>query len=145
MQQEATMAKGTKKAVRSPDAGARSKDAKRQLRGLERQLADVRDVEARLARQLDKARAQRAELEGLVAGLRPAGHSADQEPTGTDPGPRAYCMRERRTVSMVDPEAVVMRNGRAALAGTCPSCGARVVTTARATRTASDRRPSPEA
>ncbi len=139
------MAKGTTKAVRSPGAGARSKEAKRQLRRLERQLADVRAVEARRARQLDKARARRLALEGLVAELLAAGHAADQEPTGPEPGPRAYCMRERRTVLMVDPEAVVMRNGRAALAGTCPSCGARVVTTARAAPSASDHRPSPEA
>ncbi|MGZ6340637.1 MAG: DUF5679 domain-containing protein [Candidatus Limnocylindrales bacterium] len=41
-------------------------------------------------------------------------------------------MREKHLVSMLEPQAIVMRNGRAALSGTCPSCGAHVVTTARA-------------
>ncbi len=50
--------------------------------------------------------------------------SADAHTTGTEPKPiQAYCMREKKLVPMLDPKPVVRANGRAALAGTCPSCG----------------------
>jgi hypothetical protein len=41
-------------------------------------------------------------------------------------GPTAYCLSERMSVQMRDPQPFVMRNGRLATAGVCPSCGKRV-------------------
>ncbi len=130
------MAKGTKGAAASPEAATSAKDAGRKARRLERRLAKVREIEATRTRQLEKARARRIELESLVADLaKDAVSGADPTVDPTAVGmadPHAYCLRERRTVTIADPQATVMRNGRAALAGTCPSCGARVVTTSRA-------------
>lgn len=130
------MAKGAKGAAGSPGAVTSAKDVGRKTRRLERRLAKVRAVEERRARQLDKARAQRVELESVIADLR-KGEGQGSDPAADATGVagadlRAYCLRERRTVAITAPEATVMRNGRAALAGTCPSCGARVVTTSRA-------------
>jgi len=49
----------------------------------------------------------------------------------------AYCLRDRGKVLMVDPAPTTMRNGRAAMAGTCPTCGGRLVrAVAKATATA---------
>ena len=36
----------------------------------------------------------------------------------------AYCLREKKRVTMLDPKPVVTANGAPALTGTCPSCGA---------------------
>ena len=120
------MAEGKKDNRRASDAARPAKETGRQLRRLERRLAAVRETEARRARQLEKAHRRGAALEATIAALRPA---PEPGPAG---GPVAYCLREKRRVVIVDPEPIVLRNGRAALAGTCPSCGARVVTTARA-------------
>ena len=50
--------------------------------------------------------------------------SADAHTTGNEPKPiQAYCMREKKLVPMLDPKPIVRANGRAALSGTCPSCG----------------------
>ncbi len=57
---------------------------------------------------------------------------AAAETAAAKSGPRAYCLRDRRTIVMVDPQPTVMRNGRPALAGRCPSCGMRVVRPVRA-------------
>ncbi len=42
-------------------------------------------------------------------------------------GPRGYCLRERESVELAGAKAVVMRNGRAGIEGTCPNCGTRIV------------------
>ena len=73
---------------------------------------------------------------------RPAGPAADAGPgaggegraPAADPPPpgapehHAYCLRDRRIVAILDPEAVVLGNGRPAIGGRCEACGARVVT-----------------
>jgi hypothetical protein len=44
-----------------------------------------------------------------------------------NPGPRGYCLRERQSVELAGAKAVVMRNGRAGIEGTCPGCCTRIV------------------
>jgi hypothetical protein len=132
-----------KRAVAATGAdGSRAERGKvpRPVRRLERQLVKARDVEAKRANQLDAARERRLELEIELAALRaPAspGRSAARAPDGVEAiagaalAPRAYCLKDHRMVAMVDPMPIQMRNGRAAVAGRCASCGARVTTTAR--------------
>lgn len=111
----------------TPADGSPSKEVERQLRRLERGLEATDKLEARRARQLDKAHRRGHALQATIIALKgPTGPSVTA-------GPQAYCMREKRTVVMADPVAMVMRNGRDALSGTCPSCGSRVVTTVRKT------------
>jgi predicted DNA-binding protein (UPF0251 family) len=87
----------------------------------------ARDLEVKRRRQLDKARRRAAELEAEIAGLRTSDRAGERPP-----GPRAWCLREKRSVEIADPAPIVMRNGRAGIAGTCPSCGVRLVRPGRA-------------
>lgn len=143
------------KSTRSDAASDR--DRARRIRKLERRLASARDLEgkrrrqagsaqdgdgprklaAKRQRQLEKAQGKTAAIEAELASLGGTATAAAR-PTGAAPapaaaapaaidGPQGYCLREKRTVTITNPEPFVMRNGRAAVAGTCPSCGARVV------------------
>jgi len=126
------MAQRTKSVADPPDTAIGGTRDGRRARRLERRVAKARDLEVKRARQLEKARERRADLEGRLATLRQASAPTAAAPKGPTVGPTAYCLRERRSVAMVDPAPIVMRNGRSGLAGTCPSCGARVVTTSKA-------------
>ena len=126
------MAKGKKSARGRDDLQAGAKDVEKRLRRFERRLARVRDNEAKWEHQLGRARARGAELEDRMAALQ----STDQAGTveseqDASVGQQAFCMRERRKVVIAGATAIVLKNGRAAVAGTCPTCGARVVTTTR--------------
>jgi hypothetical protein len=50
-------------------------------------------------------------------------------PAPTPPAPPAaptvegYCVKERKKVTIKDPEKTVTKNGREAVRGTCPDCG----------------------
>jgi hypothetical protein len=90
------------------------KDVGKRLRRFERRLARVRDNEAKWEDQQSTDQAGTVESERDVS-----------------VGQQAFCMRERRKVVIAGATAIVLKNGRAAVAGTCPTCGARVVTTAR--------------
>ena len=133
--------------TRAPSAGS-VRRAKRKVRRLERRLAAVRDLEQKRRRQaaeardreappdlvakrehqLEKAQRRSAAIEAEIAILEQAAPAA-VAPAASDAGdgPRGYCLREKRTVTIANPEPMVMRNGRTATAGTCPSCGARIV------------------
>jgi uncharacterized Zn finger protein (UPF0148 family) len=39
----------------------------------------------------------------------------------------AYCVKERKKREMKDPKRVVLKNGRPAMKGTCPVCGAKLM------------------
>jgi Domain of unknown function (DUF5679) len=136
----------------------RSADAERAVRRLERRLADARDLEAtrrhklekakrrgaprstqaRRRRKLDRVLERSVALAARIERLRAqAAAPAPPEIETDDPvalpaaaGPRAYCLRERRTIVMTDVRETVMRDGRRGLAGTCPGCGARVARSA---------------
>lgn len=38
---------------------------------------------------------------------------------------QAYCMKCRAKKDMKDPKPIIMKNGKSATQGTCPSCGTR--------------------
>lgn len=40
--------------------------------------------------------------------------------------PEGYCVKERKKVEIQDPQQVTMKNGRAAIQGTCPDCGTKI-------------------
>lgn len=138
----------------APGAGP-VKHPKRRLRKLEKRLSIVQRVEVKRARQLDKATLRSAALEADIAELRAGvppkaakrrspgvakantirGRVSRSPATGrgakasgqTPTVLRAFCLRERKTVEMHDPKPMVMKNGRSATVGTCPSCGARLI------------------
>jgi hypothetical protein len=131
------MSKAGKRAAAAELAGAAGSASGRRLRKLERRLATAREMEAKRIRQADeavaggtargaemkrrrqveKARRRAVELEAELVGLRVL----------AAPKPSAYCLRERRMAEMAAPTPIVMRNGRAGLAGTCSGCGSRLV------------------
>ncbi len=119
------MAKKKKDVERTPKVGVAPKELKRQLLKLGRGLETAQKLEAKRTRQLDKVRLRGEAYQASILALQgPASQPAEG-------GPQAYCMRERRTVVVTDPVAIVMRNGRGGVSGTCASCGAKVVTMAR--------------
>jgi Domain of unknown function (DUF5679) len=101
----------------SSEAGGR---ARKRLRRLERELVDLAATEARRLEQLTRVRARAADVRGRLAALRVPGSNA------ATAGPFGYCMREKRRVQISHPQPVTLSNGRRAIAGTCPTCGARV-------------------
>lgn len=120
------------------DPAPSRKQLARRRRRAERRLGAARELEARRARQLDEARDLRIRREAELAALGAEQAIAQAAPSADDPdadqqagsdGPIAYCLRERQKVRMANPTPLVLRSGRAALAGTCPSCGARLVVT----------------
>jgi hypothetical protein len=126
------MAKGKKAGRGADNAQVGAGDVGKRLRRVERQLARVRDTEAKRERQLARARARRAVLEDRVTALRSTDRGDTVAPEQeVAMGPQAFCMRERRKVVIAGATAVVLKNGRAAVAGTCPTCGTRVVTMTR--------------
>ena len=137
------MANGTRTAKAGHGETRPSKDLRRRLRRTERQLAGAREREARRARQLAKAQALIGDLEQRLTVLRATDGThgvPNQDPVAS--APHAYCMREKRTVVIADPVAIVLRNGRAAVSGTCPDCGVHVVATARAATAAAHEPPT---
>lgn len=37
-----------------------------------------------------------------------------------------YCMKDKKTVEISDPEETVMKNNMKAVKGTCPDCGTKI-------------------
>lgn len=127
------------KAAAKADRGLR-----KHLKRLQRRLADAARTEAKRVRKLERARWRRQRLESEVDDARAASsvgpdEAAPKAKAKAAPAPKAapvdpatfkgqaveaYCRREKRRVQMVDPRPVVTANGRSALSGTCPSCGA---------------------
>ena len=123
------MTKGKKAARGANDTQPGAKDVGKRLRRLERRLTRVRDIEAKRERQLSRAHARRAVLEDRVSALRSTEPTDTVEPGQERPmGIQAFCLRERRKVIIAGATTIVLKNGRAAVAGTCPTCGTRVVT-----------------
>lgn len=123
------------------DAGGGGKQRRRELAELERQLDSLMATEqrlsAKLARTQEKVRAVKdriRELGGPEAETAAAGARSEVATAATaaalGPAVMAYCLRERRRVELADGMPLTLRNGRAAFAGTCPSCGVRIVSLA---------------
>ena len=108
------------------EGGAR---VRKRVKRLEQDLANLAATEARRIEQLTRVqakmadvRARRAELRAMDAVVGPTVGS------GLSPGGHfGYCMREKRRVEIRDPKPVTLSNGRTATAGTCSTCGVRVV------------------
>jgi hypothetical protein len=77
-------------------------------------LADAEKLVAKRTAQLVAATAERDEAAIRLAEV--VGYSVE-----------GYCLREKTRVTIRDAAPIVLSNGRRALAGTCPACGARVV------------------
>jgi len=127
------------------------KRTERVLRRLEERLATVREDHEKRARQAEKARVRnrprsvaekrvrqaekaatrQAALEAKIAQLKGVSSLTTMASLthrkATPAGPSAYCLRDRQQVVMLDAQSVTMRNGRPAMAGSCPHCGGRVV------------------
>ncbi len=125
--------------TQEPNAGGGSK--KRAGR-LESRLADLEKKESKLARRLDRVHERQVATQGKLAAIRGDGagsgsgasaragdpHEGAPVPVSAEPANvTAFCLREKRRVEMADPHPTVLRNGRAAVAGTCSSCGAKLV------------------
>lgn len=95
------------------------RQAARKLARLEARLASADRLVAKRTRQLGSASARRASLAAKLARRSAA--------TGDTPGPMAYCLKDRRQVVIGGAQPVVLPSGRRAIAGTCPSCGSKVV------------------
>jgi hypothetical protein len=126
------MAKKSRPTVAPADAAKPTKDrggARKELKRLERNLADLIATEAKHRKQLEEVRAMAADARSRLIALRTevtaAGRAAGAD--GSVAGPVGYCMREKRSVEISHPEPVTLSNGRTAIAGTCPTCGARVM------------------
>ena len=39
---------------------------------------------------------------------------------------KTYCIKDKMKVEVVNPQRITMKNGKAALSGTCPKCGGKV-------------------
>jgi hypothetical protein len=92
---------------------------------LERRLGRLSAKEARRSRKLTRTQQRILAVETRLRALRESSVAA-----GAAPGVPGYCLRERRRVVVAGAELVTLRNGRAALAGTCPDCGARIISMA---------------
>lgn len=129
-----------------------AKQLQRRVSKLEKRLEAAVDREQRRTAQLDRAHARRLERQAALDEARvalastadqsepPAAAGAAGEPAagettpaadqggdgsiGEGAAPSAYCLREKRTVTMLTPTPVTLGNGRHAVSGTCPSCGA---------------------
>ena len=38
----------------------------------------------------------------------------------------AFCVKDKKTVEVINPVAITMKNGKPATTGTCPICGGKV-------------------
>jgi len=117
------MADRTAESSASTDQPGRS--SKKAQRALARKQAAIAakialtdDLIAKRQAQLAWASKRRSALMAKLAHLNAANEV---------PGPSAYCLRERLHVAMSGAHAVLLSNGRPAIAGTCPSCGANLV------------------
>ena len=91
---------------------------------MQRRLVKAEALVAKRTAQLESANGRRTELVERLAALSQAAGPLDG---GTPEVVLAYCIREHARVTIRDPQPVVLSNGRHALAGTCTSCGARVM------------------
>jgi hypothetical protein len=116
------MAKGSRDAT-ADDA----RQARKELKRLEGELADLRLTEAKRRGQLEAVRARAAEVRSQLTTQWAIVAELTGRPDPAAQGPIGFCMREKRPVHIDDPRPVTLSNGRAATAGTCSICGARVV------------------
>lgn len=105
------------------------KGARKRLKRLERELANLRATEAKRREQLTEVRARAADVRTRLAALRTVVAETARMPGSdvADTGPIGYCLRDKRQVQISEPRPVTLSNGRSAIAGPCSICGARVM------------------
>jgi len=118
------MPSATEAPVRQNDTATnRSKKAQRQVErkreAIVAKLASTDKLVTKRRAQLESAAQRRASLAARLARL-----SATD---GDQPAVQAYCLKDRRQVTIGEAHAVVLANGRPAVAGTCPECGSKLV------------------
>ncbi len=96
-----------------------AKRATRRRAALEAKLASADRLIEKRRSQLHSASTRRASISARLA--RAMG------PAGETDAPMAYCIKDRQRVAIGGAHAVVLTNGRPAIAGLCPSCGSKVV------------------
>jgi hypothetical protein len=112
----------------SPAKAADAREARKRLKQLEKKLAELQATEAKRREQLNEVRAKAADVRArLTAQWAIVAEATGSKPDAAGQGPIGFCMREKRPVRIDDPIPVTLSNGRAAIAGTCPTCGARVM------------------
>jgi Domain of unknown function (DUF5679) len=121
----------TRRADSSTEIGAAADDPKRarkRLKRLERELARLWATEAKRREQLKAVHAKTADVSARLIALRVlvAETQRGRAEAGNE-GPIGFCLREKRPVPIHDPLPVTLSNGRAAIAGTCATCGSRVM------------------
>lgn len=128
-----------------PGKGKAGKKVTAKRAKLEKKLAKAVREEARRRGQYEQAAADRAALAGQLLELTQgapvappvpsadvAAHADAAPPAAAPAGSptevvTAFCLRQKKRVTLQNPEPVTLRNGRRAVAGTCPECGARIV------------------
>ena len=103
--------------------------ARRRVKRLERELRELRATETKRRKQLGEVQARAADVRTRLATVRAVVASAvpAADSDASDSRPIGYCLRDKRTVQVDKPKPVTLSNGRAAIAGTCSICGARVM------------------
>jgi hypothetical protein len=111
---------GGKAAVeRSHRSKRADRRAARRRTAIEAKLASADQLIEKRRAQLRSASARRASIAAKLARLLPP--AEDTSPS------MAYCIKDRRQVEIGGAHAVVLANGRPAIAGLCPSCGSKVM------------------
>jgi hypothetical protein len=100
-----------------------------------KKIASYERQESKLAKELDKLHDRQSAARVRLSTLAPAPAAPDgpemtakPSSAGAEAERTAFCLREKRRVAVVDAQPTVLRNGRAAIAGVCASCGAKIVT-----------------
>ena len=105
------------------ERGRRSKRidrrATRRRAAIESKLASADQLIEKRRAQLHAATTRRASIAAKLARL--------LTPADTSNPSMAYCIKDRRQVEIGGAHAVVLANGRPAIAGLCPSCGSKVM------------------
>lgn len=124
------MPKKTRKEATSSTQGSSesaTKNARRVAKrreALGKRITAADALVARRTAQLDTANERRAVLVARLAALDGADAPGDRAATGG--AAQGFCMREKVRVPIRDARPIVLANGRHALAGLCPNCGAKV-------------------
>lgn len=95
------------------------KRSARRVAALEAKLASADRLIEKRKSQLRSASTRRAAISAKLARV--------SGPAGEANAPMAYCIKDRQHVVIGGAHAVVLANGRPAIAGLCPSCGSKVV------------------
>ena len=93
--------------------------AARRRAAIESKLASADQLIEKRRAQLHSATTRRASIAAKLARL--------LTPADTTNPSMAYCIKDRRQVEIGGAHAVVLANGRPAIAGLCPSCGSKVM------------------